>query len=157
MMTITIHLLIALFTNPAPAADFQDLCDVVNPDTGVPTRCEIHPEGAPEYGKPICCDDASCYPYAGGCPDSMQAYSCELGEVLASDEVACYFEVPDYCDSHPCEGPGYGANPQDFPMCCHMGICYDYFELTEGECELDDIFWCSDGVCNDDGTVTCFD
>ena len=153
----TTHLLLALFSFfGLPGGDLEDLCDIVNPDTGVPLRCEPRGSDAPIYGEPVCCDAASCYASdAGWCPDALQRHGCELGEVLASDEVVCYFEVPDYCDVSPC-APGYQSQPQAFGMCCHGGVCWPY-EATSNDCEFGDIYWCADGVCNEDGTVTCFD
>ena len=156
-MNITTHLLLlALFSTPL-LGELEDLCDIVNPDTGTPVRCEPHPEDAPVYAEPVCCDAAGCYKSDGGwCPDALQSYYCELGEVLASDEVACYFEVPDYCDVFPCAGPGYQAHPQAFSMCCINAICWPYVSGS-GDCAPQDIYFCADGVCNEDGTVTCFD
>ena len=154
-MNITTLLLLALFSTPL-LGEVEDLCDITNPDTDTPVRCEPHQDGAPIYDEPVCCDAASCYRSDGGwCPDSLQSYYCELGEVLASDEVACYFEVADYCDVFPC-APSYQTLPQSYSMCCNQGICWHYISGS-GECELLDIYWCSDGVSNMDGTVTCLD
>ena len=155
-MNITTHLLLALLSIPVLGDGIEDLCDIVNPDTGTPVRCDPHPEGAPVYAQPVCCDDASCYESDGGwCPDSLQPYYCELGEVLASKEVACYVEVPDYCDAFPCGAPGYQAQPQSYLMCCNAGVCWHLYD--DGACELNDVYWCDDGVSNPDGTVTCLD
>ena len=159
-MIASTPLLLALLSISVPAlggsGDLVELCDLVDPDTGVPIRCAPRGSDVPVYDAPVCCDAATCYVAdADPCPDSLQAYYCELGEVFASWEVACYFEVPDYCDLHPC-APGYQSQPQAFGMCCNAGVCWPY-DLTSNDCELADIAWCYDGVCNDDGTVTCFD
>jgi len=63
--------------------------------------------------------------------------------------------VPSYCDVFPCE-PGYQAQPESNMMRCHAGVCWTVYSNTN-DCELDDLYWCSDGVTNEDGTVTCFD
>ena len=155
-MTITTHLLLSLLALSLQlGGDLDDLCDDVYPDTGVPVRCA--PRGdAPVLDDVVCCDAATCYASdAGACPDALEAYACELGEVLTTDEVVCYFEVPDYCEVYPC-APGYGAHPQAFGMCCHDGVCWHHV-TGSNDCELGDIHWCNDGVCNEDGTVSCFD
>ena len=154
-MNTTTLLILALLSIPVLGDGLDDLCDIVNPDTGVPLRCELHPEGAPVYDGAVCCDGASCQAsQGGGCPDSLEPYYCDLGEVLASEEVACYVEVPDYCDVFPCS-PGYQAQPQSNMMCCSQGVCWHFNHGDD--CELGDIFWCQDGVSNPDGTITCLD
>ena len=75
-------------------------------------------------------------------------------EVLATNEVSCFVEVPNYCDLYPCK-PGYSPHPQPYMMCCQYGVCWHY--TTGGDCTYGDISWCSSGVTNEDGTVTCLD
>ena len=133
-----------------------NVCDVVNPTTGTPSLCEPHPEGAPVYDNAVCCDSELCYePAERGCLEDESPYYCERGDVGASGVVTCYFEVPSYCEVFPCE-PGIQAPPLDNPMCCHGGICWNIFGDSY-DCEIQDIYWCDDGVTNSDGTVTCFD
>jgi hypothetical protein len=69
--------------------------------------------------------------------------------------VSCYFEVPDYCDVFPC-APGFQTWPQANLMCCHAGDCWNHDDGAN-DCEVEDVYWCGDGVTNQDGTVTCFD
>jgi hypothetical protein len=69
--------------------------------------------------------------------------------------VSCYFEVPDYCDVFPCD-PGFQTWPQANGMSCYDGISSNT-DSGSNDCEISDIYWCSDGVTNQDGTVTCFD
>ena len=155
LMNVITHLLLALFTIPALGEGLENLCDIVDPDTGVPTRCELHPDGAPVLDEAVCCNASSCYESEDGwCPDVLQPYQCDLGVVLASKEVRCYVEVPSYCELFPCH-PGYQPQPESYMMCCNQGVCWHF---NHGDaCELDDLFWCGDGVSNEDGTVTCFD
>ena len=40
-------------------------------------------------------------------------------------------------------------------MCCNQGVCWHLWD--DDDCELADVYWCSEGVTNIDGTVTCFD
>ena len=156
-MSIITSLLLTLFATLTPTSgDLSDLCDIVHPDTGTPLRCSPQPEGAPLYGGTVCCDDTTCFESEGGpCLDGEVLYSCELGKVSASKEVACFFEVPTYCEVFPCD-PGYQTQPQANPICCNNGVCWNIF--GDGyDCEFNDIYWCDDGVTNQDGTVTCFD
>ncbi|PRQ06050.1 hypothetical protein [Enhygromyxa salina] len=73
----------------------------------------------------------------------------------ATGEVSCYFEVPDFCEVFPCK-PGFQAQPQANFMCCYEGICWNTY-TGSNDCEIQDIYWCNDGVTNQDGTVTCLD
>ena len=133
-----------------------DLCDIVYTDTGRPVFCEPHPDGAPRFDGVVCCDGGSCKPApASGCPAELDAYVCELGQLRADGYVSCYFEVPDYCDVFPC-APGFNTWPQASVMCCYEGICWS-IDDDANDCEIMDIYWCNDGVTNQDGTVTCLD
>ena len=154
---MTIITLITLFaTLTATSGQPSDLCDIVYTDTGRPVFCEPHPDGAPRWDKAVCCNDAGCVASrSGSCSTGRKAYYCELGEVWASGEVSCYFEVPDYCDVFPC-APGFQTWPQAAGMCCNEGVCWNS-DGSSNDCEMDDIYWCNDGVSNQDGTVTCFD
>ena len=154
---MTIITIITLFATLTAGGTGQpaDLCDVVYEDTGRPILCEPHPDGAPEYEDTVCCNGKSCKPANDGtCPTELDAYFCELGQLRADGYVSCYFEVPDYCDLFPCE-PGFSPFPQANGMCCHEGICWSS-DPGDNDCEPWDLYWCSDGVTNADGTVTCF-
>jgi hypothetical protein len=155
-MSITLELLLSFITAIAPlgGATITDLCDIVDAATGVPLMCRAHPDGAPIYDGKVCCDGDSCVASSRSC-DAESTYYCHLGERLASDEVRCYFEVPYYCEVFPC-APGIQAQPLAMGMCCNQGICWHH-TLGSNDCELGDLFWCSNGVSNPDGTVTCLD
>jgi hypothetical protein len=156
-MTITTQVLLALFATLTPTTgELRDLCDIVYSDTGRPVLCEPHREGAPRYDGTVCCDTQTCYEAPEGyCLDDEKPFYCALGEADTTGEVSCYFEVPDYCDVFPC-APGFQALPQANFMCCHAGICWTTYP-SSNDCEIPDIYWCDDGVTNEDGTVTCFD
>jgi hypothetical protein len=156
-MFIKIQVLLTLFaTLTLTSKGPSDLCDIVYTDTGRPILCEPHRDGAPVYDDTVCCDDYSCVPARDGACAVGESFYCELGEVWeASGEVSCYFEVPDYCDVFPC-APGFQSQPQSVTMCCSQGICWSTYPGAN-DCELDDIFWCQDGVTNEDGTATCLD
>lgn len=156
-MTITTKVLLSVFASLSSTAGAPlDLCDVVYRDTGKPIICEPHREGAPLYDSTVCCEGQICVPAGeADCDGDSMPFYCELGEVQASGEVSCYFEVPDYCDLFTC-APGFQQLPQSFPMCCNEGICWTVTGEAN-DCELPDIYFCHDGVTNEDGTVTCFD
>ena len=154
MSIITLITLFAKLTAGSPQP--PDLCDIVYADTGRPVFCEPHPDGAPNWAKPVCCDDTSCKPAIEGvCAVGLGVYYCELGQLRADGDVSCYFEVPDYCEVFPCV-PGFGEWPQANAMCCYEGVCWNT-DSASNDCEIQDIYWCNDGVSNQDGTVTCFD
>lgn len=155
-MFIITQAIFTLFAIVGPASQLPDLCEAVHPKTGTPTRCEAHPDGAPVYDGVVCCTGEVCFEQdSRGCLDDEQPHFCEFGDVGSAGLVTCYFEVPSYCDIYPC-APGYQTVPQENPMCCNAGICWNIWEGTY-DCEVDDIYWCDDGVTNEDGTVTCFD
>jgi hypothetical protein len=154
---MTIITLITLFaTLTAPTVKLGDVCNLVHTNTGTPVLCEPHPDGAPRYDGTVCCNGDTCIKGdAGTCLADRKPYYCELGQLWASGEVSCYFEVPAYCDVFPC-APSFQTWPQANDMCCHDGECWTpNTELSD--CEIEDIYWCDDGVTNQDGTVTCFD
>jgi hypothetical protein len=154
---MTIITLITLFaTLTATSGQPSDLCDIVYADTGRPIFCEAHRDGAPRWDAAVCCNDTGCEASVrGSCLKDRKSYYCELGEVRADGKVSCYFEVPDYCDVFPC-APGFQTWPQANSMCCYEGVCWNIFG-DNLDCEVQDIYWCDDGVTNQDGTVTCFD
>jgi hypothetical protein len=154
---MTIIKLITLFaTLTATSGQPSDLCDIIYADTGRPVFCEPHPDGAPRWDAAVCCNDDGCVrSRSGSCSTGRKAYFCELGQVRADGKVSCYFEVPDYCDVFPC-APGFQTWPQANYMCCYGDICWNT-SGTSNDCEPLDMYWCSDGISNADGTVTCFD
>lgn len=154
-MTI-IQLIIAFATLTASSGRLSDICDLVYSDTGRPILCEPHPDGAPRYDGTVCCDEKTCIATrTGSCLTGRKPYYCELGQLWASGEVSCYFEVPAYCDVFPC-APSFHTGPQAAFMCCYEGICWNTYP-SSNDCEPQDISWCEDGVSNPDGTMTCFD
>ena len=157
-MSIKIPILLTLFATLTPtSAAPRDLCDLVYTDTGKPILCQPHRDGAPSYDDTVCCSERSCVPARKGSCLAENLFFCELGELEATGEVSCYFEVPDYCDVFPCASePGFQPQPIREPMCCHEGVCWPT-SAGANDCELEDILWCQSGVSNPDGTVTCLD
>lgn len=157
-MSITTHVLLSLLVILSPSGEsVRDLCDLVDDTTGAPLVCQPHGEGAPVYDSTVCCERGTCFAAPDGyCLDGEDLFYCELGEVRTTEEVICYFEVPDYCDVFTCEppSPDFSWHPQEESICCEHGICTPY---VKGYCEEQNIYMCGSLVCNPDGTVTCID
>jgi hypothetical protein len=155
-MFIKLQVLLTFFATLTPTSgEPSDLCDVVYTDTGRPILCEPHRDGAPVYDDTVCCDGRSCVGAQDGSCSVGEPFYCELGEKWATGKVSCYFEVPELCEVFPCK-PGFQSQPQANLMCCHGGICWN-IDDDSNDCEIQDIYWCDDGVTNQDGTMTCFD
>jgi len=155
-MYIASQLLIATLTTTPAVDGVRDLCDVVHRKTGTPTICKPHKEGAPIYNANVCCSGSTCFPTSSGrCQSGESLYYCGLGEQIPTGEVACYFEVPEYCDLHPCRS-SITPPPLEIPLCCNEGVCWEH-QTGANDCELQDLFWCAEGVSNADGTVTCLE
>lgn len=153
MTTTIINILIALFTTTGSPA--RDLCDIVDTETNVPLHCAPHYD-APVWDRPVCCGTDGCVvPLgSGACPTGRTPFHCELGVQSASGAVTCYFDVPEFCDMFPCE-LSITPRPQANLMCCHGGECWSTDSLA-GDCMIDDLYWCDDGVSTENG-VECFD
>ncbi len=155
-MYLAIPLLITTLTTVPVVTTVDDLCDVVHRTTGTPTVCKPHAAGVPKYDANVCCAGSVCFPEsAGSCVGLESLYYCALGELTPTGEVDCYFEVPNYCDVHPCTTMVSPPAWEDV-TCCNQGICWPHQEGA-GTCEPQDIYYCKDGVSNPDGTVTCFE
>ena len=153
---MTLITIITLF-GTLSGTGLPNVCDSTNPDTGTPILCDPYHAEAPVWDDTVCCDNNNCtVPNAlGQCPADRKARYCEFGEQWADNSVSCYFVVPNVCDVFPCE-PGFNPWPEQNTMCCYEGICWHLW-ADDNDCEVWDIYWCSDGVTNQDGTVTCFD
>ncbi|WP_146662652.1 hypothetical protein [Enhygromyxa salina] len=155
-MFIKLQVLLTFFaTLTGNSGGPPDLCDLVYTDTGKPILCEPHRDGAPIFDDTVCCEGRSCAPARDGSCATGEPFHCELGEVRTTGEVSCYFEVPDFCNVFPCK-PGFQAQPLAEFMCCYEGICWNTYPGAN-DCEVQDIYWCSSGVTNPDGTTTCLD
>lgn len=155
-MYIASQILIATLTTTPATDGVRDVCDIVDRRTGTPTICKPYKQGAPVFDANVCCAGSTCFPSTSGqCQSGESLCYCGLGEQKPTGEVVCYFEVPNYCDVHPC-GTSVTPAPQEGSICCNEGICWED-QTGSNNCEVDDIYWCSNGVSNPDGTITCFD
>jgi hypothetical protein len=168
--TIILSTLLNLF------ATSPDLCAVPYLDmTGAPCTdsigqtlsryCEWTGPDAPVLGKDVCCvtdsESATCWmPDARGGCGSGSKWSCEHGEQLADGRVVCYQSFPSACDFGLCvHAPDVPPTVVADLICCMGESCTEIEKEGILDC-LDNegfVTWCSDGMSNVDGTVTCFD
>jgi hypothetical protein len=155
-MSISTQLLLTILTTTPTTDGARYLCDVVDRMTDTPTICRPHPAGAPIYDGKVCCAGSACVPASGGqCHERETLYHCELGELTVTGAVACWFEVPEYCDVFACDSQ-IAPPPLKIPVCCSSGVCWE-LDINANDCEISDIFWCSEGASNADGTVICLE
>jgi hypothetical protein len=143
-------LVLGLAIVPAAAdAEYRQLC------SSIPTACDYTGPDAPKLDVDVCYGSATgARLKTGACPTGTWAYHVTHGEVVdpASNEVAAYVPLDDRC-SVPGACVDYIPHDDGWEnvLCC----------LSAAECYLGGtcggvLFWCSDGVSNEDGTVTCF-
>ena len=146
---------LALLLKPeAAGAQYRYLC------TSVPAACTYTGPDAPYLKADACYGSATGIRLmsGGACPTGSWPYFVDAGEVVdpITGEVAAYIPLDDAC-----ERPGLcveGPPPpgtQEEPICCDQDyVCTS----ASGPCGAGYSVWfCHDGVSNDDGTVTCFD
>jgi hypothetical protein len=140
--------------SPASTSGPPDLCGVLD-RYGDPLHCDaVGPGMAPLWDDTVCCNSGSCSePTSTDCPTGTDSYWCESAVLDVTGALRCVYEVPTYCEVHPC-GPGdITAGPLEHAICCHDVGCYDHEGGLCGGIEV----WCGKGVSNEDGTVTCLD
>ncbi|EDM77436.1 hypothetical protein PPSIR1_38014 [Plesiocystis pacifica SIR-1] len=142
----------ALSSAPRPAlADYRDLCD------SAPV-CEYTGPDAPVLDADVCLDATGQVHLKGSVPCAAGAvpFHVRYGEVYdpIAQLVVAYTPLADAC-AQPgmCEpmldGPVPPTNAE--AICCVGAICWPGSDCGGT------LFWCEDGVSNEDGTVTCFD
>lgn len=133
----------------------SDLCAELD-EYGDPLRCDaVGPGMAPLWDDTVCCDARSCsVPSSTGCATGTTSYWCENAVLESTGALNCVYEVPSYCEVHPC-GPGdITAPPVEHAICCYDNVgCYDHEGGLCGGIEV----WCGKGATNEDGTVDCLD
>lgn len=150
---LAVPTVLVLLSPTGVEAQYRELC------TSVPSVCAYSSPNAPLLQANVCFGSATGVRLmSGACPSGTWAYYVKYGEVLdpITNQVAAYVPLDDAC-ANPgicVQGPP-PAGSQEFPMCCSknsQGVetCYD-----GGSCG-GTIWWCYDGVCNEDGTITCF-
>lgn len=135
-------------------AQYRNLC------TSIPSACTYTGPDAPVLDATVCFGSAFGIRLMGSssCPTGSWPYYLDYGEVIdpITNQVTAYIPLDDACD-HPgicVDGPPpAGAEP--FIMCC-TGNQSGSETCAHGASCGGTIYYCEDGVCEPDGTVTCF-
>ena len=131
-------------------AEYQYLC------TSVPGACEYTPASVPKLLGDVCYSTGSNAIHlkgAAACPAGTEAFNVIYGEVVdpVTAEVAAYVPLDDACGAGLCVDYVPHDGSQEYPMCCENGgPCWPGVGCGGIQ------YWCHDGVCNEDGTVTCY-
>ena len=144
-------LTLAIIATPLTAdAEYRYLC------TSVPRACEYTPASVPKLLADVCYSPTSNAIHLKGtapCLNGARAFTVIYGEVVdpQTGSVAAYTPLDDACGAGRCIDYVPHDDPQEYTMCCENGgPCW-----PGGGCD-GVLYWCHDGVCNEDGTVTCF-
>jgi hypothetical protein len=166
LSTILSSILKLFATNP-------DLCaDVYADATGepytdsigqtLPRYCQWTGPDAPILNTDVCCDidddAAACVlPNVTGRCSIGSPYYCKYGQVSGAG-VVCFQPFPSACALGLCvQAPDVPPPVQALLGCCSPGgACVEILPSQAGDCEGSFIA-CTDGVSNEDGTITCFD
>ncbi|EDM77450.1 hypothetical protein PPSIR1_38084 [Plesiocystis pacifica SIR-1] len=144
---------IAGLTLPSSAhAEFRDLCDSAR-------VCEYTAPNAPVLNADVCLDGTGQVRLKGPKPCAIGSvpFHARYGEVYdtLNQLVLAYVPLEDACAQ-----PGLCSSAADYDspplteseaICCIGAICWP------GSTCGGTLFWCYDGVSNEDGTVTCFE
>jgi hypothetical protein len=143
---------LALALVPVTAfAEYRYLC------TSVPRACRYAPPTAPVLGVDVCYTKSTGTIRLKGtapCPTGAWPYFLKHGEVVnpLNGSVVAYAPLDDACDAGLCLEYTPHVGGQENPMCCENGgPCWD------GVACGGVLYWCHDGVTNQDGTIDCFD
>ncbi|EDM76666.1 hypothetical protein PPSIR1_38099 [Plesiocystis pacifica SIR-1] len=142
-----------LVLSAAPAhAQYRDLCDSSK-------VCEYTGPNAPVLDADVCLDPTGTVRLKGsaGCSHAEIPFHARFGEVYEPLQqlVVAYIPlqsactVPGLCEAKEEYSPNTGTAQA---LCCINGVCWPGIDGCQGT-----LMWCDDGVCNEDGTVTCFE
>jgi hypothetical protein len=145
---------LALALVPVTAfAEYRYLC------TSVPGSCEYAPPTAPVLGVDVCYMRSTRTVRLKGsapCPTGSSPYYLKHGEVVdpTNGSVVAYSPLDDACDAGLCLEYAPHTGGTENGMCCENGgPCWPI-----GGCEGGGVlYWCNDGVTNQDGSIDCFD
>jgi hypothetical protein len=93
------------------------------------------------------------------CPSGSWPYYLDYGEVIdpVTNAVAAYIPLDNACsEAGRCVDGPPPDGAQEYPMCCTTDS-QGYETCWNGGACGGTLWWCEDGVCNDDGTITCFE
>lgn len=132
------------------SAEYRDLCDSSR-------VCEYTGPNAPVLDAAVCLDPTgeARLKNSAPCATGSVPFHVRFGEVvdpialtvLAYIPLASACSIPGLCEEN-LDAPGGVGTAQG--ICCVNDVCWPGYDCGGT------IFWCEDGVCNEDGTVTCF-
>lgn len=138
----------------ASAAEYRDLC------YSNPSACTYTGPTAPRLDADVCLDPLGTIRLKGStaCGPTEWPYYIQFGELLdpVGMTVVAYIPLEDAC-SKPgvCLDAPAPNNSEEFAMCCTT-VNGEEVCVHGGGCG-GTLYFCHDGVCNEDGTVTCFE
>ena len=151
----TLFALVALRFAPVGAdASYRDL------GTSSPGACEYTGPDAPTLAAEVCHGTAGTWLRGEVCPAGTWAYFVRYGEVIdpMTNVVAAYIPLDNACASPGlCVDAPPPAEAQPYPMCCTVNTSGAGSTCVSGADCGGTLWFCFDGVSNEDGTVTCFD
>ncbi len=132
-----------------------DLC------SSIPYACDYSTFDVPVLAAEVCWYRATAtarLKLGTACPAGSWSYSVKYGVVDPfSLVVSAFVPLENACDVPGlCTGVDFApAGTTSGAMCCIDGTCYPHYYV--GGCEGGELFFCEEGVTNEDGTVECFD
>jgi hypothetical protein len=141
-------------SSSAHATNYRDFCG------SVPRACTFTGPDAPVLAAVVCWSSSTSTATlmtGATCPTGRWPYFVKYGLVdPMSLSVSAFVPLDDAC-SRPglCQPTEFKpANTTNAPICCFGGNCWP---INDDLCPSGEIYFCFDGVSNDDGTVTCFE
>lgn len=144
-----------MFLVGSQQAHAADIC------SSIPSACQYSSFAAPVLAAEVCWHRASAtarLKLGSACPSGSWPYSVKYGVVdPLSLVVTAFVPLEDACNVPGLCTPGSfaPAGTTGGAMCCIDGTCWPHYYV--GGCEGGELFFCEEGVTNEDGTVECFD
>ena len=139
----------------ANATTYRDLCG------SAPSACEYTGPDAPVLAAVVCWSrttSTTTLMTGASCPTGSWPYFAKYGVVEPlTMHVTAFLPLDDACSRPGLCLPGSFA-PQSTAsaaMCCYDNVCWPAVGVDA--CQGGELLFCSNGVSNEDGTVTCFD
>jgi hypothetical protein len=145
---------VALLPSSAGATEYRSLC------MSAPKHCTHTGPDAPVLRADVCLATSGEITLKGvdSCPSGSWPYYVDYGEVIDPIKgwVQAYIPLDDACGfPGMCDKAPPPDGSQEFPMCCYVN--QDGVQVCVEDLDCGGTLWfCYDGVCNDDGTITCF-
>ncbi|PRQ02495.1 hypothetical protein ENSA5_22460 [Enhygromyxa salina] len=148
--------LVAAVVTPAASASastYRNLC------MAAASQCTYTGPDAPVLAAEVCLSRAGVITLKDQtCAADTRGYFVEHGEVVdpQTGEVAAYIPLDDRCgEAGMCSKAPPPGDSQEMPICCFYNSSGVEVCVNGNTCG-GTLWFCHDGVSNDDGTVTCF-